>query len=129
MKNVKKTIGKLITLGLFPLMMTACGGEPAVSFSADVRPILDENCLKCHAPGGSGEIASGFNMASYDGLMKGTKFGPMVVAGDVEGSNMLVLMEGRADPSISMPHGKNKTVSPEDIETIRLWIRQGAQNN
>lgn len=129
MMNDKKMMGKLIALCLLPIMMTACGGEPNVSFSGDVKPILDQNCMACHSAGGQGEVASGFNMSSYDGLMKGTKFGPMIVAGDVEGSNMLVLMEGRADPSISMPHGKNKPVSPEDVDTIRLWIKQGAKNN
>ena len=73
--------------------------------------------------------ASGFSMMSYDDLMKGTQFGPMVIAGDSEGSNMVVLMEGRADPSISMPHGSTKRVPKADIDTIRAWIDQGAKNN
>ena len=127
--NVNKTTGKLVALGLFPLLMAACGGEPAVSFSQDVEPIIDKNCIECHQAGGQGELASGFNMTSYDGLMKGARFGPMIIAGDVEGSNMLVLMEGRADPSISMPHGQQKSIPAADIQTIRLWIKQGAKNN
>ena len=53
--------------------------------------------------------------------------GPMIIAGDAEGSNLLVLMEGRADPSISMPHGEQKSVAKQDIQTIRLWIEQGAK--
>jgi hypothetical protein len=61
--------------------------------------------------------------------MKGTKFGPMIISGDSAGSNMLVLMEGRADPSISMPHGAMKPVRKSDIETIRRWVDQGAKNN
>ena len=106
MMNNKKTIGKLIALSLLPLTMAACTGEPAISFSQDVKPILERNCIKCHAQGGVGEVTSGLNLTSYDELMKGAQFGPMVIAGDAEGSNMLVLMEGRADPAISMPHGK-----------------------
>jgi len=129
MKNVEKTTGKLMALCLYPLVMAACSGEPTVSFSADVKPILDQNCVQCHQAGGQGEVASGFDLTTYDGVMKGARFGPMVIAGDVEGSNMLVLMEGRADPSISMPHGQQKPVSAEEIETIRLWIEQGAKNN
>jgi hypothetical protein len=129
MKNISKTIGKLISLGLFPLAMVACSGEPAISFSQDVKPIIDQNCISCHQAEGEGALASGFDMTSYDSLMKGAKFGPMVIAGDVEGSNMVVLMEGRADPSISMPHGQEKSVSKADIQTIRLWIEQGAKNN
>jgi hypothetical protein len=61
--------------------------------------------------------------------MKGTKFGPMIISGDSAGSNMIVLMEGRADPSISMPHGSMDPVRKADIEILRLWIDQGAKNN
>jgi hypothetical protein len=129
MNKFNKSGFKLIALGLFPVFFAACGGDPAVSFSQDVKPILDQNCIQCHQAGGQGEVASGFNMSTYDGLIKGAQFGKMIIPGDVEGSNMLVLMEGRADPSISMPHGEQKSVSKEDIQTIRLWIEQGAKNN
>ena len=129
MKNLNKTALKLITLGLFPLFLSACGSDSEVSFSQDVRPILDKNCIRCHQAGGLGEVASGFNMSTYDSLIKGAKFGPMIIPGDVEGSNMLVLMEGRADPSISMPHDQQKPIPAEEIKTIRLWIEQGAKNN
>ena len=129
MKNVNKTALKSITLGLFSLFLSACDSDSTISFSQDVKPILDNNCIRCHQTGGLGEVASGFNMSTYDGLIKGAKFGPMIIAGDVEGSNMLVLMEGRADPSISMPHDQKKPILAEDIKTIRLWIEQGAKNN
>jgi len=129
MSDYQINSGKFIALCLLPMLMAACGGEPAVSFAQDVKPILDRDCVQCHQPDGQGEVASGFDMTSYEGLMKGTRNGPMVIAGDVEGSNILVLMEGRADPSISMPHGQNKSVPDQDIETIRSWIRQGAINN
>ena len=129
MINVKKAAGKLTVLCLFPLTMAACTGEPTVSYSQDVKPIIDQNCVSCHQPDQQGQLASGFNMTAYDELMKGAQFGPMIIAGDVEGSNMLVLMEGRADPSISMPHGQQEPVSAEDINTVRLWIKQGAKNN
>ena len=87
------------------------------------------NCIACHQAGGAGEQASGFSMVSYEDLMKGTQFGPMIVPGDSLGSNMRVLMEGRADPSISMPHGNMKPVPQAEIDTIRRWIEQGAKNN
>ena len=104
MKSMNKTVLKLITLGLFPVFLSACGSDTKVSYSRDVRPILEKNCIRCHQTGGLGETASGFDMSTYDSLIKGAKFGPMIIAGDPEGSNMVVLMEGRADPSISMPH-------------------------
>lgn len=121
---------KIVLAAALPLFLTACGGgEEAISFSQDVKPILDENCLSCHQEGGSGYEASGFNMTSYENVMKGTNNGPMVIAGDVEGSNILVLMEGRADPSISMPHGSMDPVASKDIKKIKSWVAQGAKNN
>jgi len=111
------------------MLLAACAREEPISFSRDVRPILDQNCIACHQEGGAGFEASGFSMMSYEDLMRGTHFGPMVIAGDSAGSNMLVLMEGRADPSISMPHGAMKPVRKADIDTIRAWIDQGAKNN
>lgn len=110
-------------------MLAGCAQEESVSFSQSVKPIIDQNCLACHQQGGEGFEASGFSMVTYDDLMKGTKFGAMIIGGDSAGSNLIVLMEGRADPSISMPHGSMDKVAKKDIETIRLWIDQGAKNN
>ena len=124
--------GKWILPSLLPIslmMLAGCAGEESVSFSQDVKPILDQNCIACHQEGGEGLVASGFSMMSYEDLMRGTNAGPMIIAGDSLGSNMIVLMEGRADPSISMPHGTMKPVRSADIETIRVWIDQGAKNN
>lgn len=128
MRKVRILSGLLVSAWL-PFLVTGCGGEPATSYAQDVRPILEENCLSCHQPGGQGYQASGFSMVSYDDLMKGTEAGPMVIPGDVEGSNLLVLMEGRADPSISMPHGSLKPVPGQKIAVIRKWIAEGARNN
>ncbi len=124
-----KTAEKLLLMSLLPLALAGCSGEPSVSFSQDVKPVLDQHCIECHQVDGSGTLASGFDMTSYEGLMKGTNFGPMVIAGDPEGSNLLVLIEGRADPSISMPHGQRDPVAKPDIQAIRAWIEQGAENN
>ena len=129
MTNLKKTT-RIMTLTLLPVLaLTGCQSELKVSFAQDVQPIIEKHCIKCHTSGGPGFEASGFAMDSYEGLMKGTRNGPMIIAGDSQGSDMLVLMEGRADPSISMPHGKMEGATGKEIDTIRLWIDQGAENN
>jgi len=123
------SFGLMCLSALLLITLAGCQKEKTVSFAQDVRPILDEHCIECHQPGGEGFAASGFSMESYQTLMKGTNNGPMIIAGDSLGSNLLVLMEGRADPSISMPHGREKGARQDQIETIRLWIDQGAQDN
>ena len=118
-----------LAIGLAPLALAACKGEEPMSFARDVKPTLDQYCLECHQEGGAGHAASGLDMSTYEGLMKGTDGGKMVIPEDSMGSNLVVLMEGRADPSIAMPHGGSEKVSKTQIDRIKLWIDQGAQNN
>lgn len=107
-------------------LQTGCG-EKAVTYQADVKPIIDANCTKCHVPGGPGYEKSGLRMDNYDGLMKGTKFGPVVVPGSSVSSTLYLLVAGKADPSIRMPHGE-APLADADITTIATWIDQGAKN-
>ena len=129
MKTEKPAYLKLLALGLVPLAMAACKTEETVSFAQDVKPTLDQYCRECHQECVAGYEASGFDMSSHAGLMKGTRNGPMVIAGDSMGSNLVVLMEGRADPSIAMPHGGSDKVSKPEIDAIKAWIDQGAKDN
>lgn len=102
--------------------------EPPISFEEEVLPILQRSCTQCHQPGGEGYEASGLDLTSYDGLMKGTKFGPIVVPGDPFVSNLMVLLEGRASPSIRMPfHGQ--PLRHCYLGIIRHWIEEGAKAN
>lgn len=112
-------------------LLFGCSGEPkekAVSFQTDVQPILKENCSECHLPGGRGTIKTGLDMSSYESLMKGTKFGPVIVPGSSLTSALNMLVEGRADPSIKMPHHKDP-LPAEKAAILKKWVDQGAKNN
>ena len=106
----------------------ACAADEMVSFKDDILPLLKWRCASCHEPGGSGYEKSGLDLTSYAGLMKGTKFGAMVIPREPESSNLMLLLDWRAAPALRMPHGK-KQLSSCDRSTIRTWIRQGAKNN
>jgi hypothetical protein len=106
----------------------ACAAEPEISFSQDVLPLLKWKCASCHQPNGEGYAKSGVDLTSYQGLMKGTKFGPMVIPGDPESSNLMMLLDWRVAPEIRMPHGKKK-LSTCDRNDIRSWIAKGAKDN
>jgi Planctomycete cytochrome C len=99
-----------------------------VSFKLDVQPILQTRCAQCHAPGGDGYRQSGLDLTSYEGLMKGTKHGPIVVPGDPFTSNLNVLIEGRASREIQMPHHQRPLLRLQQ-QIIADWVKQGAQNN
>ena len=124
-----KRLMKSAILGLpAALLLAGCGQAAEVSYARDVKPIIDKNCVECHLNGGKGQVASGFLVETYDSLMKGTKFGPVIVAGDPLSSSLYRLVAGEVDKSIQMPHGKDP-LPPEEIGTIERWIAQGAKNN
>jgi len=115
-------------LGAVALLATAACTPSGVSYNKDVQPILSKNCSECHAPGKEGFIASGLDTTNYPSLMKGGKFGPLVKPGDALSSSLNMLVEGRAHPSIRMPHGREK-LSDDEIETLKVWVNEGAKNN
>ena len=102
--------------------------QSKMSFREDVVPIFKGRCESCHQSGGEGAQKSGLDVTTYAGLMKGTKFGAMVVPGDPDSSNLMLLLDWRASPELRMPHGK-KQLSTCDRNAIRAWIREGAKDN
>lgn len=123
----------LIVALVVPFFLVACDNSDQakhmVSYSKEITPILQNHCLECHVPGAPGQQASGLDMSTYQALMKGTKFGPVIKAGDSLSSTLVILVEGRADPSIKMPHGDRPSLSAAEIKTLRQWIDQGAAQN
>lgn len=119
----------LLSSTLCAALLVGCSAGPApVSFKSEVKPLVDKYCTECHLPGGAGSEASGFVTETYESLMKGTKFGPVVVAGDPLSSSFYRLISGKVDPSIRMPHGK-EALSEAEVTTVENWITQGAKNN
>ena len=130
-KNARRylLLGLIIPLIVLPGCDKAEKAPEMVSYSKEIVPLLQKYCLECHVSGGSGYQASGLDMSSYETVMKGTKFGPVIKAGDSLSSTLVILVEGRADPSIKMPHGNREGLTPDEIKTLRAWIDQGARNN
>lgn len=125
----------LFTSALVCAALSGC--ERQVSFSADVKPILDNYCIQCHSGSGEGESASGFAVDDYDAVLRGTKFGPVVVPGNSMSSSLYLVVTEKVDPKIHMPphhdeslaEGRGFALSRTNIETIGTWIDQGAKNN
>ncbi len=101
-----------------------------VSFRDDIQPILHDYCVMCHSPGGKGYAKSGLDLTSYEGLMKGTKFGPVVIPGNSETSTFTKLLTG-TNRGLKMPMGLNAsgTLDRQYILIMRKWVQQGAKNN
>lgn len=111
---------------LLALAAAACSTrEPVLTYKDDIAPIMAQHCVECHSAGNMGAIVSGFDAGSYEKMMKGTKHGLMINPGSAESSPLYLLTSGSAAPVIQMKH-RNVSLGPEQIETIKLWIDQGA---
>ena len=127
-----KSAMKQLMLYLVPvniLLLSSCATQP-VSYQNDVVPILENRCIRCHiSPDGTGYQATGLELDSYDSLMQGTFYGPVIIAGDSRRSILNMLVEGRAGEFQRMPHNEEDGLSEAQIETLRSWVNQGALDN
>ena len=129
--NPLKQIERLMVLTVTAMLMVVLWASAAaaqVSFKEDVFPVIEIRCLECHQPGGTGHEASGLDMSTYEGLMKGTKSGPMITPGNAIDSNLLAVIDRRTSAEIWMPHNK-KQLSKCERQALRFWVLQGAKNN
>ncbi len=107
-------------------MRPACAAQPQMSYSEDIAPVFRGWCVSCHQPDGEGYKASGLDLRTYEGLMKGTKYGPMVIAGKPDESNLMRLINGEA--KLRMPF--NHKPLPNCVrQNIWSWIFEGAKND
>jgi len=122
---------RLAAAGL-PLTLLAAlfagGCSKPVSFNESILPVIKERCGECHEPGGKGYEKSGFSVADYDAIMKGTKFGPVIVPESSASSSLMRMVEHKTDPAIHMPHHK-AGLTRDQLDMLRAWIDQGAKNN
>lgn len=125
----------IMIIAAIPVFGAGCSKQ--VSFKNDIQPILTASCLKCHDGSGEGSKKSGFNVKSYESLMKGTKYGEVIVPGNSIASTIMQLIDHKADPKIQMPphhdgalaQGKLNPLTAAQIKSIKIWIDQGAKNN
>jgi len=93
-----------------------------VFFRANVKPVLEEFCIKCHNPTRkrrSGEL----DQTSIDALLQGGMSGPAVVPGEPEASWLIKAV--RHEEDLSMPP-KHDQLPDDVIANLEKWIRDGA---
>ncbi len=101
-----------------------------ISYADQIQPIFNTSCggSGCHTSGGS---ASGVNLASYSQAIAstGNLYGTRAIqAGDADGSPLVDKLEPSPTHGSRMPLGRSP-LSNTQIQTIRTWIDEGAQDN
>ena len=117
----------LATVAAAPLPPAAT--KTGVTYATDIKPILDQSCVKCH----SGEKPKArLKLATLEGVLKGSKDGKILTAGDSANSFIVKSVAHVTDDHDAwMPPLHNKAnigpLTPEQIGLIRGWIDQGAK--
>ena len=92
------------------------------TYATDVQPIFDAYCARCH---GETLAENGLRLDSYEGAMRGTLGGQVVIPGRASASTLVWVIQGLAAQEIRMPHAE-RPLSPNRIQNIVLWIDAGA---
>ena len=92
-------------------------------FENKIRPILANNCYKCHSSQAE-KIKGGLLLDSRQGLLKGGESGPAIVPGDPEQSRLIKAVR-YTDSDLQMPP-KDKRLSDAEIADLTTWVRMGA---
>jgi hypothetical protein len=82
-----------------------------VSYASDVQPYFNAACTVCHS---GANPAGSVDLASYAGVMGSS----VVVPGDADASVLVQQLEGG-----------HRNQLQADIDMIRTWIQEGAQDN
>lgn len=102
--------------------LTSCK-EEKIDFNAEVRPILNKNCISCH---GGVKQSGGFGLVFRENALGKTANGKIGVFPGKPKKSELISRITHKDPEMRMPLERDP-LSEEDIKTLTKWIEQGAE--
>jgi hypothetical protein len=98
-----------------------------VEFNRDIRPLLSENCLKCHGPDTRSRKAN-LRLDTKDGAFAEFDKGKVAVApGSLDKSELWKRIATTDHDDLMPPAKSGKKLTKAQIETFRRWILQGAE--
>src|SRR5262249_34430111 len=125
-------VGPMAALVLGLLTSSAAGAsKPAaadkIDFSREIRPILSDNCFKCHGPDEK-ERKAKLRLDLAQEAIKPAKSGDYAIVPGDEAKSKLVERITSKDPDEMMPPPKSgKKLTAPQVELLRRWIQQGAK--
>jgi len=116
----------VVACGMFACAAAAANADkPAPEavqfFEAKVRPVLSDNCFKCHS---ASKQRGGLRLDTRSNALVGGDNGKAVVPGDADNSLLLQAVT-RSNPDLKPmpPSGK---LTPQQIADLTQWVKMGA---
>ncbi|WP_143306029.1 DUF1553 domain-containing protein [Chitinophaga vietnamensis] len=113
----------LLALAGLGATLAACERQKPVSFSMEVKPILNKHCISCH---GGVKQSGGFSVLFREEALGNTKSGkPAIIPGHPEKSEFIRRLTCK-DPKERMPQ-KGTPLNKEEVNILTRWVEQGAE--
>ncbi|HWB07753.1 MAG TPA: PSD1 and planctomycete cytochrome C domain-containing protein [Pirellulales bacterium] len=97
----------------------------AIDFNRDIRPILSNNCFKCHGPDAA-ERKAGLRLDAQEYAFKPSQSGPPAIVPGKPDESEFVRRIFAADDEQMPPADSNKRLSDSEKTILREWIAAGA---
>lgn len=114
-------------LGIAVLLATTQASHAVIDFEQDVLPIFQEKCFRCHSERIK-EPEGGVLLDTAQGILNGSDYGSIIEKMQPEKSviyQRMSMPEGKR--GIMPPAGKGDPATPEQLATVKQWIKEGAR--
>src|SRR5688572_16006704 len=100
-----------------------------IDFNRDIRPILSNQCFKCHGPDPKERKGGidGLRLDTLEGAIAdlGTGVGA-IVPGKPDQSELIRRITATDPDEVMPPPGIGKELKPSEIELLKKWVQAGA---
>ncbi|MEO6434171.1 MAG: DUF1549 domain-containing protein, partial [Tepidisphaeraceae bacterium] len=115
----------LVVVGWLALSARPAAGQARIDYARDVLPILSDKCYHCHGPDEQARQAE-LRLDRKEGAFR-VQEGVTVVAPGKSAESELVRRTSSTDPDVVMPPADNiRKLTPQQIDTLKRWVEQGA---
>jgi hypothetical protein len=119
-----------VLLGLLMTIASAYAADgpvpDRVQFNRDVRPILSDNCFRCHGPDQNHREAD-LRLDLPEGYAGTTEHPGVVIPRDPARSRLMARITSSDPDEVMPPRDSGKSLTARDITVLRRWIEQGAE--
>jgi hypothetical protein len=106
---------------------TAVAASPPIDYDRDIRPILSNNCYKCHGPDEK-ERQAGLRFDVREVALKPAESGKTaIVAGKPDESELIARIFSTDDDERMPPPDSHKSLTDSQRQLLKQWIAGGAK--
>ncbi len=121
---MKWLLAMLLAGGFAGRAQAAQGG--VVGFNREIRPILSENCFRCHGPDEK-KRKSGLRLDLREEALRPAKSGARaIVPGKTEESELVKRISSTDVEEAMPPHDSGKKLSAAQVALLKRWVEEGA---